>query len=128
MGGGRLSAPRRDETAVARPDVAPKSIAAELLAFSMCRFPYDALLADGLDGDDGDSLIMLRRFAGGSAVGGAGESQKNDPSPGEPENDAAPENTGDAARDGFCEVGRGESTSISVSAMLDVGDSRSGSV
>lgn len=101
MGGGRLSAPRREETAVVRPEVAPNSIAAELLAFSICRLPYDALFAEGLDGEDGDSLIILRRFAGGSAEGGAGESQKKEPRPGEPENDAAPENTGDEASEGL---------------------------
>lgn len=62
----------------------------------------------------GDPSTKLRRLAGGRAEGGAGDSQKNEPKPGEPENDEAPEKAGEAVTaDGRRDVGRGESTSIS---------------
>ena len=71
--------------------------------------PYDARLAEGDAGEAGDPVTKLRLFAGGSAEGGTGDSQKNDPRPGEPENAGETWTVEDRAR----ADGLGESTSIS---------------
>ena len=52
--------------------------------------PKDALLADGdSDGEAGDAEINVRRFEVGTTGPAAGESQKNEPSPGEPKEPAS---------------------------------------
>jgi hypothetical protein len=57
--------------------------------------PRDERLAEGdPEGDAGEPDTSDRRFAGGRA-GAIGDSQKNEPRPGEPEKDAAPEKDGD---------------------------------
>jgi hypothetical protein len=104
-------------------------MADELFALSIPRGPYDARFADGDDGDAGEPVTKLRRLAGGRTAGGAGDSQKKEPRPGEPEKDADPENAGDAL---LSEVrrgeGRGESTSISEPGAGEPGDVFTGSV
>jgi hypothetical protein len=75
-------------------------------------------LAEGDEGEDGeDPATKLLRLDVGTAAGGAGESQKNEPRPGEPEKEAAPENDGEAlvaeTADGRRDIeGPGESMSI----------------
>ena len=101
-------------------------MAEELAALSISRLPYDARLAEGEEGEDGEPLIRLRRFAGGRAVGALGESQKNDPRPGDPEKDEAPEKDGEAT-DGRRETSCGESTSMSECAA-GIGEMGLGSV
>lgn len=51
------------------------------------------------EGDAGGPLTRLRRLPGGAWDGGAGDSQKNDPRPGELEDDAGPPSAGDAMSD-----------------------------
>lgn len=57
-------------------------------------------------------MSRLLRFEGGIAAGGAGDSQKNAPRPGEPLNDADPENDGDCATVDLRWSGAGESRSM----------------
>lgn len=55
--------------------------------------PKDVRLAVGeLDGEAGDDETRLRRLAAASAAGPPGESQKKEPSPGDPSTDAGPLN------------------------------------
>jgi len=126
---GRLYGPVLFEARlIGRPAVDPKSIADELAALSISRLPYEARFAEGDDGEAGDPLIKLRRFAGGRAEGTTGDSQKNDPSPGDPEKEDAPENAGEAvAPERRRVVSRGESISMSESVAL-LGERDLGSV
>lgn len=75
----------------------PKSIALDEAVLSTLRpaSPNEVRLAEGDDGDEGDPEIRLRRFAVGRAEGAAGDSQKNDPRPGEPPSDEGPPKEGD---------------------------------
>ncbi len=57
--------------------------------------PKEALFAEGDEGEAGDPETKLRRFAGGRADGAAGDSQKNEPRPGDPPVDAGPAKAGD---------------------------------
>jgi hypothetical protein len=71
---------------------------------------------------------MLRRLAGGNAEGGAGESTKKEPSPGEPSIDPASDVQGDADAFDMTRANAGESMSMaSLATTLAFGD-RTGSV
>jgi hypothetical protein len=107
--------------------VLPKSIAEdEAVLFSMIRVdkPYDARLAEG---EEGEPETRDRRLVVWAA-GAAGDSQKKDPSPGDPEKEAEPEKAGDCCIEGRREVGLGESTSMPKSLSLDVDEVERGNV
>lgn len=108
-----------------RMPVLPKSIGPDdTVLSSMRELPRDVRLAEGdPEGDAGDSVIKGRLLPGAGAGGGIGDSQKNEPNPGEPEKELAPENEGDrlvvALRAGCA----GESMSMLLSPdTLDLGD------
>lgn len=68
-------------------------------------------MIDGEAGDAGESEARDRRLAGGRAEGGPGDSQKNEPKPGEIERD---DGAGEPRREG-----KGESMSMpSASAVI----------
>lgn len=72
-----------------------KSSADVEATFSTAR-PRDDLFAVGdPEDDDGEPSTILLRLEGGRAEGGAGESTKKDPNPGEPSMDPAREVQGD---------------------------------
>jgi hypothetical protein len=74
--------------------------------------------------DDGEPSTILLRLDGGRAEGGAGESTKNEPSPGDPSIDPAREVDGDWGTPIAREPKPGESTSIaSLVAILALGES-----
>lgn len=91
--------------------------------------PSDERFAVGdPEGEHGESSIMLRRLAGGNAEGGAGESTKKEPSPGEPSIDPASEVQGDADAFDMTRANAGESMSMaSLATTLAFGD-KTGSV
>jgi hypothetical protein len=97
---------------------------AEVEATLSFGLPREERLAVGeSEGEHGESSMMLLRFAGGSADGGAGESTKNEPSPGEPSMDPAREVQGDCGIDAAREPKAGESISIaSHAAVLNLGE------
>jgi hypothetical protein len=102
----------------------PNSIALDDAVFSMFlpANPKEALFAEGDEGDDGDPDVRLRRLAGGRAEGTPGDSQKNEPRPGDPLKDETPPNAGDCCVDGSPELVWSESTSISISSVAAVAD------
>jgi hypothetical protein len=99
---------------------------------SMLRhMPNDVRLAERApEGLAGETDTRDRRFAGGRA-GTMGDSQKNDPRPGDPVKDAAPEKAGDWVMDDLRDGIAGESMSIPKTLSLEVvslGDRSAGSV
>lgn len=107
----------------------PKSAALDEATLSMGRFrPKDARLAEGeLDGEAGDESTRLRRFAGGRAVGAAGESQKKEPSPGEPLKPLTLLGAGEGTMAGLRTAGESMSIPFSSIGVVDRGE-RMGSV
>lgn len=97
---------------------------AEVEATFSAGLPRDDLFAVGEpEEDEGEPSTMLLRFEGGSAEGGAGESTKNDPNPGEPSMDPAREVQGDCGVPIARDPKAGESTSMaSLAATLARGE------
>lgn len=90
--------------------------------------PKDARLAEGeLDGEAGDESTKLRRLAGGRAAGAAGESQKKDPSPGEPLAPLTLLGAGEGATAGLRTTGESMSMRFSSIDVVERGE-RTGSV
>ena len=74
--------------------------------------------------EDGEPSKILLRLDGGRAEGGAGESTKNEPSPGDPSRDPARDVDGDWGMPIAREPKAGESTSMaSFVAILALGES-----
>ena len=87
--------------------------------------PRDDRLAVGdPEEEDGEPSTILLRLDGGRAEGGAGESTKNEPSPGDPSRDPARDVDGDWGMPIAREPKAGESTSMaSLVAILALGES-----
>lgn len=115
---------RRLASVLPRLAVLPNNIGPDETVLSNPLEPSDVLLAEGdPEGDAGDSVMSGRRLPAGSE-GAAGDSQKNEPRPGEPLKELAPENDGDAPF-----RGKGESISMLLPCEeLDLGDIWFGSV